>query len=108
MSASGPGPSARASGRSCGFIATGATATPQAVVEHLKRMDQQRKARNNKRAQRKRDGDSNVSSDEEDESTPILVTAGNGIFRQPQSGPCGRYASPLLGAPRPLFHIQRL
>jgi hypothetical protein len=83
MSTSGPGPSAGVSSRSCGFIATGATATPQAVVEHSKKMDQQRRAQNNKRAQRKRDGDSNVSSDEQDEITPILVTAGNSIFGQP-------------------------
>ncbi|KAJ7190885.1 hypothetical protein GGX14DRAFT_579476 [Mycena pura] len=65
-------------GRASGFISTGATATPQAVVDLLKKLDQQRQDRNAKRTRRKADGEANVSEDEEDEITPVLVVPAGG------------------------------
>ncbi|KAJ6605157.1 hypothetical protein DFH09DRAFT_897425 [Mycena vulgaris] len=64
-----------------GFIATGASATPQSVLDLLKKLDNERMARNAKRAQRRIDGEGNVSADESDEITPVLITA------SPATGP---------------------
>ncbi|KAJ7291716.1 hypothetical protein C8J57DRAFT_1588266 [Mycena rebaudengoi] len=79
MSPTPSGSNAGIGGRTSGFISTGASATPQAVVDLLKKLDQQRKDRNAKRTKRKADGETDVSSDEEDETTPVLVipAAGN-------------------------------
>lgn len=73
MSTSSTGPDAGVGSCSSGFITTGAKMTPQAGVSLLKKLDQQRQEQNTKQAQHRTDGEVEVSDDEEDDISPVLV-----------------------------------